>query len=719
MILKRFLASTPEAVQSAKFEQWLRAPTPKPSAAACVGLNFPLLVDAAFATFLLHVKSRQAALDGTGFYTIGPCGEEFAACWGQLLRDGDTASLHYRHVGAQIARQLALGKSMESVLLDRSRGFVCSTLDPVTGGRHCAIGGVENLFYNTSTLASQVPAAVGRALAGALLPSSSMNNNPVHFVSLGDGSAHNAAFLSAKNLAENAAYRNIKCPVLFCITDNDLCISLKQHGYVQALVKTFQIPVVECHDANDFPLVFAASEQAFDKVRQTQKPALLVLRNVRRRFGHAATDRQLAYLNAEEIDRFANDDSVLKSLCSAAASSGQLTFDGMLHRFGHIQAACDAAFAQAQQEPKLDDANAIAQANQADFDTSGALQVAAPPTANPGKLTMRKCMTMCLEEQMAMEPNLVYLGEDVRHGGYYLVTEGLAKRFPKRVLDFPPDETNLIGCGLGFAQRGLIPVVELPYLKYLDCGADQFFEVCLMHWITNGRPKQTGVIFRLQGFDRGKFGGNFHTQNALYLPPGLDVLCFSNGRDWAKGFRECVRAAKQGRIVALVDSTHALNKRHLFAEGDDLWMATELASGESRLEDITLYAVAGNVAGAVAGVIVTYGNGVPDALLVQRELAETKSLRIDVIDCPLLSKVPGPLVRYLDDRPNVPVLFADCCKIGQNPFGGFVQHLQTGGQLVGRKWAVAAAPFTYNPLGCTATFLNPQTMRSGLETILT
>ncbi|KAH9260200.1 hypothetical protein BASA81_001369 [Batrachochytrium salamandrivorans] len=715
MILKRFLASTPEAVQSAKFERWLRSPPlTNASTAALSGLNFPLLVDAAFATFLLHVKSRQAALDGAGFYTIGPCGEEFAACWGQLLRDGDTASLHYRHVAAQIARQLALGKPMEDVLLDRSRGFVCSTLDPVTGGRHCAIGGVENLFYNTSTLASQVPAAVGRALAGALLPSTS--NNSVHFVSLGDGSAHNAAFLSAKNLAENATYRNIKCPVLFCITDNDLCISLKQHGYIQALIKTFQIPVFECHDANDFPLVFAASQQAFDKVRQTQKPAVLVVRNVRRRFGHAATDRQLAYLDAEEIDRFANDDTVLKSLCTAAASSGQLTFDGMLQRFRSIQTACDAAFAQAQHEPKLNDPNTIAQANQAEFDTSGTLQVA--PQMNSGKLTMRKCMTLCLEEQMTQEPNLVYLGEDVRHGGYYLVTEGLAKRFPKRVLDFPPDETNLIGCGLGFAQRGLIPIVELPYLKYLDCGADQFFEVCLTHWITNGRPKQTGVIFRLQGFDRGKFGGNFHTHNTLYLPPGLDVLCFSNGRDWAKGFRECVRAAKQGRIVALVDSTHALNKRHLFKEGDDLWMMTELASGESRLEDITLYSPPLGKVVAVDGVIVTYGNGVPDALLVQREFAETRDLRIDVIDCPLLSKVPGPLMQYLESRPNVPVLFADCCKIGQNPFGGFVQHLQMDGQLVGRKWAVAAAPFTYNPLGSTATFLNPQMIQSRLETIL-
>lgn len=46
---------------------------------------------------------------------------------------------------------------------------------------------------------------------------------------------------------------------------------------------------------------------------------------------------------------------------------------------------------------------------------------------------MRKLMTQGIAEALADNPSLVYLGEDVEHGGYYLVTEGLAKRFPGRV----------------------------------------------------------------------------------------------------------------------------------------------------------------------------------------------------------------------------------------------------------------------------------------------
>ena len=42
--------------------------------------------------------------------------------------------------------------------------------------------------------------------------------------------------------------------------------------------------------------------------------------------------------------------------------------------------------------------------------------------------------------------------------------------------------------------------------------------------------QSVGMLIRLQGFDKGIFGGNFHTHNSLHLPPGLDVVCYSNGQ---------------------------------------------------------------------------------------------------------------------------------------------------------------------------------------------
>jgi hypothetical protein len=155
------------------------------------------------------------------------------------------------------------------------------------------------------------------------------------------------------------------------------------------------------------------------------------------------------------------------------------------------------------------------------------------------------------------------------------VTEGLLKKFgPYKVADFPPDETTLMGVGIGYAQCGLVPVVEIPYSKYLDCGADMFFEACIQNWLSGGilkkdqngkitNPNVAGMVIRLQGFDKGVFGGNFHTHNSLYLPPGLDVVCFSNGADYVRGMRHAIAAARKGRVVMTVDSTELLNRRHL------------------------------------------------------------------------------------------------------------------------------------------------------------
>ncbi len=75
-------------------------------------------------------------------------------------------------------------------------------------------------------------------------------------------------------------------------------------------------------------------------------------------------------------------------------------------------------------------------------------------------------------------------------------------------------------------------------------------------------------MIRLQGFGRGLFGGNFHTHNTLYLPPGIDVVCYSNGRDYASGMRYALLQARAGRVVMSVDCTELLNIRHLVGNDD-------------------------------------------------------------------------------------------------------------------------------------------------------
>jgi pyruvate/2-oxoglutarate/acetoin dehydrogenase E1 component len=111
---------------------------------------------------------------------------------------------------------------------------------------------------------------------------------------------------------------------------------------------------------------------------------------------------------------------------------------------------------------------------------------------------------------MREDDSVVYFGEGVRHGGSQLVTAGVAVFFSETHLRFSSGETSLLGAAKGFSQVGLTLIVEIPYAKYLDCGADTFAEIAAMNWLSNGQ-RPNGTAIRLQGFDRGVFGGNFHT----------------------------------------------------------------------------------------------------------------------------------------------------------------------------------------------------------------
>jgi 2-oxoisovalerate dehydrogenase E1 component len=505
---------------------------------------------AGFMTMALHTQSRVASALGHGFYTIGPCGEELLAGIGRLLRPTDAVALHYRHLAISIERSRAGGKSDADILLDRARGYTVSALDPVAGGVHCALGDTKHDYLVTSTLASQAPPAVGRALGINLashlkVPDAHFPRDAISFVSVGDGSVNNAHFLASLNLAKYSLSKS-KCPVVFLCTDNGLSISLKGNGYVgDTFIRDLGMPVFRASGANQLE-VWAESKAAIDLARRKGRPVFLYVDEVPRRFGHAATDRQVAYLTSDEIAA-ARDNNPMLGASAQAIKAGFATGDELAAMLQAIEQDCATAFQAAVNEPSCTDRAAqvaIASAPLTPLDSGNI--VAPRAVALSGKRNtcdvMRKHMTRVFFELMHAHPNMVYIGEDVRHGGYYLVTDTwemahsmreskprrLAEQFRNRVVDFPPDETTLVGAAMGFSHAGMLVVCEIPYSKYLDCGADMFFEACVMNWLSAGK-QPCGMLIRLQGFDRGVFGGNFHTHNSLHIPPGLDVVCYSNG----------------------------------------------------------------------------------------------------------------------------------------------------------------------------------------------
>jgi 2-oxoisovalerate dehydrogenase E1 component len=238
----------------------------------------------------------------------------------------------------------------------------------------------------------------------------------------------------------------VQVPVLFGITDNGISISLRGFEWLRReYVKKLRMPVFVCDGQNLLDVVHE-TRKAAAYVRRHKKPATIVYSDVPRRFGHAATDRQIAYMSADEIGAVAGQDPLAKA-CAQVAEAGLFTYPQLLAMYDDIHARTRRAFAAAVQEPKIATREELVQTNSAPL-------VAVPSVirdhpAGPKGHVMRKHMTRVIDETLARHPQAVYLGEDVVHGGYYLVTDGLADKYPTRVRDFPPEETALLGAGIG------------------------------------------------------------------------------------------------------------------------------------------------------------------------------------------------------------------------------------------------------------------------------
>src|SRR5207253_3318747 len=118
----------------------------------------------------------------------------------------------------------------------------------------------------------------------------------------------------------------------------------------------------------------------------------------------------------------------------------------------------------------------------------------------------RMVLLRCFDENLARDPRIVILGEDVgKLGDVNLVFEGLqAKHGDQRVIDTGIREATILGQGIGTALRGLRPIVDIQYLDYLlyalELASD---DLATLHYRTAGGQKAPDIIrtkgHRLQG----------------------------------------------------------------------------------------------------------------------------------------------------------------------------------------------------------------------------
>jgi pyruvate dehydrogenase E1 component beta subunit len=164
------------------------------------------------------------------------------------------------------------------------------------------------------------------------------------------------------------------------------------------------------------------------------------------------------------------------------------------------------------------------------------------------KLSFRQSINEALSQEMARDPRVVLMGEDVSGGtgspgeqdawgGPLGVTKGLHSKFgPGRVLDTPISESGFIGAAVGAATAGLRPVAELMFVDFMGVCFDQIFNQAAKLRYMFGGKATTPVVIRTM------IGGGFraaaqHSQclyNVFTHIPGLKCVVPSSPYE-AKG----------------------------------------------------------------------------------------------------------------------------------------------------------------------------------------
>jgi pyruvate/2-oxoglutarate/acetoin dehydrogenase E1 component len=165
------------------------------------------------------------------------------------------------------------------------------------------------------------------------------------------------------------------------------------------------------------------------------------------------------------------------------------------------------------------------------------------------KKTFREALNEAMRQEMARDPRVLVIGEDVAGGqggssdegeppgGVLGITRGLYKQFGSaRVIDTPITESAIIGMAAGAATTGLRPIAELMFADFLGVCFDQLYnQAAKFRYMFGGRAKTPLVVRSMIGAGLSAAAQHSQSPHAIFTHvPGLKVVIPSNAYD-AKG----------------------------------------------------------------------------------------------------------------------------------------------------------------------------------------
>jgi 2-oxoisovalerate dehydrogenase E1 component len=441
-----------------------------------------------------------------------------------------------------------------------------------------------HIVSTSSSTATQVLHAVGCAEAGRYFsrhPEATarvqgdyrafrdivFHDDEVALTCLGEGSTSQGEFWEALNTASNQ-----KLPVIFCVEDNGYAISVPVEvntpgGNISKLVANFPNFHFAEIDGTDAEVSLRAFQEAAAYCRAGHGPAF-VHGHCTRPYSHSLSDDDKLYRSGAEREADAMRDPISKMQM-------RLLREGILsaEEINALEQQLDREVAEAADRAlvaPLPEVAGIARhvysedlnPTRASIQTEPASGVIPPGKAASAKgnapRTMADLINACLHDEMRRDPRIVVYGEDVADasresalaevkgkGGVFKLTAGLQTAFgSERVFNSPLAEANIVGRAIGYAVRGMKPVVEIQFFDYIWPAMHQLRnELALMRWRSNGEWAAPAVIrVPIGGYLTG--GAIYHSQSGESIfthIPGLRVVFPSNALDANGLLRTAIR----------------------------------------------------------------------------------------------------------------------------------------------------------------------------------
>jgi 2-oxoisovalerate dehydrogenase E1 component len=395
------------------------------------------------------------------------------------------------------------------------------------------------------------------------------HGDEVVFTSLGEGSTSQGEFWEALNTASNR-----KLPVVFCVEDNGYAISVPVEvntpgGNISRLVANFPNFHFAEIDGTDAEACLRAFQEAAAHCRAGLGPAF-VHGHVIRPYSHSLSDDDKLYRSTAEREADALRDPLAK-MQMRLLREGILTEEQINALEQQVDREAEQAADRALEAPLPRVEGILEHVYSEDLDPTSSLfateQVRAPGSRGGGKTggekgssprTMADLINACLHDEMRRDPRIVVYGEDVADasreaalsevkgkGGVFKLTAGLQTEFgSERVFNSPLAEANIVGRAVGYAARGMKPVVEIQFFDYIWPAMHQIHnELALMRWRSNGAWASPAVIrVPIGGYLTG--GAIYHSQSGESIfthIPGLRVVFPSNALDANGLLRTAIR----------------------------------------------------------------------------------------------------------------------------------------------------------------------------------